>query len=92
MPFNNPNLGLANVNVYTKINRIMSIFYQDNERKRNSVIYQGYNSVTNLRKMRVNNSNIDHINIYVNTKFGQKLSIPSQDVVRKRNFDVYQGQ
>ena len=45
---NNPKLDLVNVEVHTKFSRILSIRSQDIERKRNSDINQGLNSVKTL--------------------------------------------
>ena len=41
MTGNNPNLGLVNMNAYTKFGKILSICFPDIERKRNSNINQG---------------------------------------------------
>ena len=38
MSANNPNLGLVNINVYTKFGQILSILSKDIERKRNDGI------------------------------------------------------
>ena len=57
----NPNLDLVNANVYTKFGQILSIGSQDIERKRNSDINQGRNSVVNLRNLTLYNPNLDII-------------------------------
>ena len=41
MTGNNPKLDLVNVDVHTKFGRILSICFQDIERKRNSDVNQG---------------------------------------------------
>ena len=48
LTLHNPNLDIIYVNVYTKFGEILSIGSQDVERKRNSNINQGHNSVANL--------------------------------------------
>ena len=88
MTGNNPKLDLVNDDVHTKFGRILSICSQDIERKRNSDVNQGRNSVKILRKMTGNNPKLDLVNDDVHTKFGRILSIRSQDIERKRNSDV----
>ena len=85
----NPNLNFANINVCTQFCQTMSISSHDivNDQKRNSDIYHGCNSVTNLRKMRVNHPNLYLLNLNVYTKFGLILSIRSQDI-KGRNSDT----
>ena len=91
MTGNNPKLDFVNVDVHTKFGRILSIRYQDIERKQNSESIKGSNSVKILRKMTGNNPKLDHVNVDVHTKFGRILSIRSQDIERKQNSDVNQG-
>ena len=43
-----PTIDLLNINAITKFGEILSICSQDIERKRNSDVIKGYNSVTNL--------------------------------------------
>ena len=71
------NLNLASVDVYTKSGQILSVCSQDFERKGNSNIIKGSNSITNLQKRACNNPNLDLANINVYKKFGQILSIHS---------------
>ena len=78
---NNPKLDLVNVDVGTKLGRILSIRSVDIE----------LNSVKILRKMMGNIPKLDLVNDDLHTKFGQILSICSQDIERKRNSDVNQG-
>ena len=52
---------------------------------------KGYNSVANLRKMRVVKPNVDLVNNNVYTKFGLNKSIRSQTIEQKLNSDVNQG-
>ena len=73
MTGNNPKLDLVNDDVHTKFGRILSIRSQDIERKRNSDVNQGSNSVKILRKMTVNYPKLDLVNVNVHTKFGQIL-------------------
>ena len=47
MTGNNLNLDLVNINAYTKFGQNLSFHSKDIERKRNSDINQGHNSVTN---------------------------------------------
>ena len=91
MTGNNPKLDLVNVGVHTKFGQILSIHSQDIERKRNSSLIKGHNSVKILRKMTGNNPNLDLVNVDVHIKFGQILSCHSQDIERKPNSDVNQG-
>ena len=88
---NNPKLDIVNVDVHTKFGLILSIHSQDTERKRNSEVVKGRNSVNFLQKMTGNNPKLDLVDVDVHTKFGQILSSHSQDIERKRNSDVNQG-
>ena len=88
MTGNNPKLDLVNDDVHTKFGSILSIRSQDIERKQNSDVNQGRNSVKIVRKMMGNNPKLDLVNDDVHTKFGPILSICSQDIERKRNSDV----
>ena len=88
---NNPNVDPVIVNVYANFGLIPSICSKDIERKRNSTIIKGHNSVVNLRTLMRYNSNLDLVNINVYTKFNQIPSLCSQDIERKRNFDNNQG-
>ena len=76
--------------MHTKFGQILSIRFQDIERKGNSDI-KGRNSIKILRKMTGNNPKLNPVHVDVHTKFGQILSNCSQDIERKRNFDVNQG-
>ena len=91
MTGNNPKLDPVNDDVHTKFGPILSIRSQDIERKRNSDVNKGHNSVKILRKMTGNNPKLDLVNDDMHTKFGPILSIHSQDIERKRNSDVNQG-
>ena len=56
---NNPKLNLVNINVHTKFDQIMSIYFQDIERKQNSDINQGPNSLKILHTIMGNNLKLD---------------------------------
>ena len=88
MTGNNLNLGLVNINAYTKFGQILTISSQDIEQKRNSGwnSVKGHNYVTIWQKMMCNNPNLDLFNINAYTKFGKILSI-CQDIERERNYD-----
>ena len=87
-----------------RISQILSICSQGIERKRNSDVNQGPNSVKILRKktgnkqkkkkkkkMTGNNPKLDLVNVDMHTNVGQILSIGPQDIERKRYSDVNQG-
>ena len=88
---NNPELDLVNGDVHTKFGQILSIRSQAIERKQNSDIIKGLNSVKILRKMMGTNPKLDFVNVDVHTNFGHILPISSQAIERKRNSDVNQG-
>ena len=88
---NSPSLGIVNINANTKFGQNLFICSKDIERKRNSDINQGHNSVTNKSKMTGNNPNIDLVNINADITFGESLLICSQDIERKQNSDAIQG-
>ena len=77
MTGNIPSLYLVNIIACIKFDQILSIYSQDIERKRNSVINQGPLLSTNVRKTVCNNPNLDLVNINANTKFGKLLSFCS---------------
>ena len=91
MTGNNTKLDLVNVDVHAKYCQILSSHSQVIERKRNSDVIKGRNSVKILRKMTGNNPKLDLVNVDVDTKFGQILSLGFQAIERKRNSDVNQG-
>ena len=91
MSINNPNLDLANINVYTNSFKFCQFVLKILRRIEILTSIKGQNYVTNLRKMMVNKPNLDLVNIKLHTKFGQILSIHSQDIERKQNSDIYQG-
>ena len=64
---------------------------QDFERKRNSDVIQGHNSVMNWRKLTFNNPKLDAVHINAYAKFGQNPLLHSQDIQRKPNSDILQG-
>ena len=75
----NPNIDLVNDNVYTKLDKILSIL---KIWSKNQILesIKGRNYVANLRKTTIYNTNIDLVNDDVYTKFGLILSIYSQDI------------
>ena len=75
----NPNIDLVNDNVYTKLDKILSIL---KIWSKNQILesIKGRNYVANLRKTTIYNTNIDLVNDDVYTKFGLILSIHSQDI------------
>ena len=60
-------IDLDNMNAYIKFCEILSICSQDIERKRNSDVNQGTNSVTHLQKIMRNNPNLELVgmNAYI---------------------------
>ena len=59
---NNPNLGLVNINAYTKFSKILLICYQDMERKQN------YNGMTDgMGQPKEGYKNLHVLKGYVNT-------------------------
>ena len=91
MTGDNPKLDHVNVDVHTKFVQILSICSRAIERKQNSDVNQGPNSVKILRKITGNNPKLDLVNVDVHTKFGQILSIRSQDIERKQISGVNHG-
>ena len=91
MMVNNPKLDLVNVDVHTKLGRILSIFLKILSGNEILTSIKGRNSVKILQKMTVNNPKLDLVNDDMHTKFGRILSIRSQDIEQKRNSDVNQG-
>ena len=90
---NNPTLGLVNMNAYIKVGEILSICYQDIERKLNSNVNQ--KAITLLQicnKMMRNNPyiHVDLVNMNAYIKFGEILSICSH-IEQKRNTDISEG-
>ena len=75
----NPNIDFVNDNVYTKLDKILSIL---KIWSKNQILesIKGRNYVANLRKTTIYNTNIDLVNDDVYTKFGLILSIHSQDI------------
>ena len=75
MTGNNPKLDLANVDVHTKFDWILSIRSQDIERKSDVILMsiKGRNFVKILQKMTGNNPKLDLVNVDVHTKFGRIL-------------------
>ena len=73
MTGNNSKLDLVNDDVHTKFGWILSIRSQDIERKRNSDVNKGRNSVKIFQKMTGNNPKLDLVNVDVHTKFGRIL-------------------
>ena len=61
------------------------------ERKWNSDINKGRNSVMSWQKWTLNNPKLDVININACAKFGQNSFIHIHDIQWKRNYDVIQG-
>ena len=92
MTIKNPNLDLANINVYTNLVKFCLFIIKVLSGNKILTSIKGSNSVTNLRKMMIKNPNLDLVNINVYTKFGQILSMGSKDIERKLNSDNYQGQ
>ena len=80
MTGNNPKLELVNVDVHTKFGQILSICFQDIERKQNCDVNQGPKHRQNFTKITGNNPKLDLVNVEVHTKYGQILSIRSQDI------------
>ena len=68
---NNPKLDLVNDDVHTKFGWILSICSQDIERKRNSDVNQGRNSIKILQKMTGKDPKLDLVNVDVLTEIGQ---------------------
>ena len=91
MTGNNPNLELVNINAYIKFGEILSVCSQNIKPKRNSDIYQGRNSVTNMPKMMHNNLMAGPVNTKTYIKFGEILSICSHGIEHKRKSDINQG-
>ena len=91
MTGDNPKVDHVIVGVHTKFGQILSIRSRDIERKQNSDVDQGRNSVKMLRKMTGNNPKLDRVNVDVHTKFSQILFIGSRDFERIRNSDVNTG-
>ena len=70
---NNPNLNLANMNVYTKSGQILSFVLKILSGNKIQTYIKGRNCVTNFQIMTINNPNLDLVNVKVYTKFGQVL-------------------
>ena len=91
MTGNNLKLDLNNVDLHINFSQSLSICSRDIERKGNSDLNQGQNSVKMMQKMTGNNPKLDLVNVNVHTKFEQILSICSQDIERKGISEVNQG-
>ena len=72
-PGNIPKLDHVNVDVHTKFGQILFIRSSDIERKQNSDVNQGPNSVKISRKMTGNNPKLDLVNVDVHPKFDRIL-------------------
>ena len=86
----NPNVGLANDNVYTNFVYILSIHSQEIEQNQILKSIKGSFYDTNLRKMTLYNPIIGRVNDIVYTRFGLNLSISSKDMEQKPNSDANQ--
>ena len=76
MTCNNPNVDFVNMNAYIKFGELITICFQDIERKQNILAQiKGYNSGTNVQKMSCDNPNVDLVNLNAHIKFGEIMSI-----------------
>ena len=80
---NIPNLDIVNINVYTKLGKIVFIGLKILSRNEGLISIKGHSSVTNLQKMTGSDPNLDLVYINAHIKFSQILSIPSQGIERK---------
>ena len=68
--FNNPNLDVVNMIVYTNLIKFCPFVLKILSGNKLLTSIKGHNSVSNLQKIMINNPNLDLVNQTVYTKFG----------------------